>query len=189
MWYEIEDNKTYFTAHSHEEAIESRKKWFPYNKGGEFRKWYGNNDYVVNWENDGYEIKHFVDRNGKQRSVIRNPNYMFKQCVSWSLITDTSSFRYKPNGYVFDVAGMSIFSDNNILYLLSLLNTKPVYEFLKILAPTKNAQCGDIARIPVIIDESKRPRIEELAKENIEISRADWDSFETSWDFKRHPLV
>ena len=189
-WYEIDVDKIMFHAKSCEEAKESGKKWFPYNKGGEFRKWYGNNDFVVNWENNGYEIKHFVDEKGKIRSYTRNPQYYFRECLSWSLVSSSvAAFRYKPNGNIFDVAGMSCFSDENLLYLLSLCNTKIAMEILSIIAPTINYQCGDIANIPVIDSVANRELIEEKTKENINVSTKDWDSFETSWDFRRHPLI
>lgn len=189
-WYEIDVDKIMFHAKSCEEAKESGKKWFPYNKGGEFRKWYGNNDFVVNWENDGYEIKHFADEKGKIRSYTRNPQYYFRECLSWSLVSSSvAAFRYKPNGNIFDVAGMSCFSDENLLYLLSLCNTKIAMEILSIIAPTINYQCGDIANIPVIDSVANRELIEEKTKENINVSKTDWDSFETSWDFKKHPLI
>lgn len=189
-WYEIDVDKIMFHAKSCEEAKESGKKWFPYNKGGEFRKWYGNNDFVVNWENDGYEIKHFADEKGKIRSYTRNPQYYFRECLSWSLVSSSvAAFRYKPNGNIFDVAGMSCFSDENLLYLLSLCNTKIAMEILSIIAPTINYQCGDIANIPVIDSVANRELIEEKTKENINVSTTDWDSFETSWDFKKHPLI
>ena len=189
-WYEIDVDKIMFHAKSCEEAKESGKKWFPYNKGGEFRKWYGNNDFVVNWENDGYEIKHFADEKGKIRSYTRNPQYYFRECLSWSLVSSSvAAFRYKPNGNIFDVAGMSCFSDENLLYLLSLCNTKIAMEILSIIAPTINYQCGDIANIPVIDSVANRELIEEKTKENINVSTKDWDSFETSWDFRRHPLI
>lgn len=189
-WFEVNINRIKFDATNSEGALDSKKKWFPYNKGGEFRKWYGNNDFVVNWENDGFEIKNFKDDKGKQRSVIRNPQFYFRECFSWSLVSSSvAAFRYKPKGNIFDVAGMSCFSDKNLYYLLALCNTNVIMKVLQIIAPTINYQCGDIANIPVIIDGEKKVHIENVAKENISISKADWDAFETSWDFKRHPLA
>ena len=184
LWYEVENISTKYNAKDHSDAEFSNKKWFPYNKGGEFRKWYGNNDYVVNWENNGSELRNF------KKSVLRNPNYYFRECFSWSLVSSSvAAFRYKPQGHIFDVAGMSCFADRNLEYLLALCNTNVVMEILKVIAPTINYQCGDIANIPVIMDECKKDTIETLAKENVQTSKADWDSFETSWDFKKHPLV
>lgn len=190
LWYECEQNRICYDAGSTEEASQSGRKWFPYNKGGDFRKWYGNNDYVVNWENDGYEIKHFVDENGKLRSVTRNPNFYFRECASWSLISSSATaFRYKSKGFIFDVAGMSLFTSKDLLYLLGFCNTNLTYDYLKIIAPTINFQVGDIAKLPVIISEEKKDTVETIVQNNIEMSKTDWDSFETSWDFKKHPLV
>ena len=184
LWYEVKHKKIEFSATSHDDALASKKKWFPYNKGGEFRKWFGNNDYVVNWENDGFELRNY------KKAVLRNPNYYFQPCFSWSLISSSvPAFRYKTIGNIFDVAGMSCFSKNNLNYLLGLCNTKVVAEVLKIIAPTINYQCGDIANIPVIISEEKKIIVEQLVQECIDISKLDWDYFEQSWDFKKHPLV
>ena len=189
-WYEIQKNKICFSANSIQESIDSRKKWFPYNKGGEFRKWYGNNDYVVNWENDGYEIRHFVDSKGKLRSRPQNTAFYFKASGSWSDITSgTNAFRYKPVGNLFDITGMSFFSKDKLFYLIGLCNTPIGTETLKIVAPTMHCQCGDVANIPVIFNESKFEIINGLVCQNISISKSDWDSFETSWDFTKHPLV
>ena len=190
LWHELAYNAIKFDARSEDEAFETGKKWFPYNKGGEFRKWYGNNDYVVNWENRGYEIKNFFDDKGKLRSRPQNTQYYFRESFSWSLIcTSVAAFRYKPYGHIFDVAGMSCFSNRNLLYLMALCNTKVAMKVLEIIAPTINFQCGDIANIPVLLDESVRAKVEELVKENISICQSDWDSYEVSWDFKCHPLV
>ena len=184
LWFECNKNMLFLNCSSHEESSLSNQKWYPYNKGGEFRKWYGNNDYVVNWYSDGMELKAF------KKSVLRNPNYYFQECFSWSLVTSSvAAFRYKPNGHIFDVAGMSCFSKNNLLYLLGLCNTKVVMEILKVIAPTINFQCGDIANIPVILAEEVKPKVDEIVNDDIKISKSDWDSFETSWDFKKHPLI
>lgn len=176
------------------EATQSETKWFPYNKGGEFRKWYGNDEYIVNYSHDGTEIKADVLRKYPYLKtpdfVVKNTQYYFHRCFSWSLVSSgVAAFRYKPQGYIFDVAGMSCFTKDNLEYLLALCNTNIVMEILKVLAPTINYQCGDIANIPVIIDETKKPTIETLVEENINVSKTDWDSFETSWCFKRHPLL
>lgn len=190
LWEEVDINNVKLDATNFDEANQSHRKWFPYNKGGDFRRWYGNNDYLVNWANDGYEIKHIFDEKGKLRSRPQNLEYMFRPSASWSLVSSgAAAFRYKPAGHLFDIGGMSFFSKNNLLYLLALSNTKIVYEVLRVLAPTINFQCGDIANIPVFFDEGKRSIIERIASDCISISKVDWDSFETSWDFKVHPLV
>ena len=189
-WAEININRINFSAKSSEDANKSGYKWFPYNKGGEFRKWYGNNEFVVNWENDGFEIKHSFDEKGKLRSRPQNTQYYFRESVSWSLISPSvPAFRYKPYGHIFDVAGMSLFSENKLKYLLGLCNTKVAHEVLKVIAPTINYQCGDIANIPVIENDELRGKVEELVSQNIDYCKLDWDNFETSWDFKCHPIV
>lgn len=190
LWYEVCNQNISFDCTSTEDSLARATRWFPYNKGGDFRKWYGNNDYVVNWENDGYEIKHFVDEKGKLRSRPQNTGYYFKECASWSLISSSSTaFRYKPNGFIFDVSGMSFFSTKDLLYYLGFCNTKIAYSVLKIIAPTINFQAGDIAKLPIIFDKSKLSEITNLVKNSINISEIEWNSFETSWDFKVHPLV
>ena len=184
LWSEIKFENILLHCKNHKEALLSDARWYPYNKGGDFRKWYGNNDYVVNWKQDGYELRHFC------KAVIRNPDYYFRECFSWSLVSSSvAAFRYKPIGHIFDVAGMSCFSEENLLYLLALCNTYVVMSILTILAPTINYQCGDIANIPVLQNEGKKAQIETLVKSNIVMSKIDWDMRETSWDFKKHPMI
>lgn len=189
-WDEVDCNKINFAAISIKNAVESAKKWFPYNKGGDYRKWYGNNEFIVNWEHDGNLIRNFKNEQGKLRSRPQNTDYYFKESFSWSLITSGGiSFRYKPNGFIFDVAGMSCFTDKNLEYFLALCNTPVVDAYMKIIAPTINYQAGDIAKIPVIFKQECNEQITALVKENISFSKSDWDAFETSWDFTKHPLV
>ena len=190
IWHEILFDKFKVDANSDNDALNSRKKWFPYNKGGEFRKWYGNNDYIVNWENDGFLIRNFKNTEGKLRSRPQNTQFYFKQSISWSLISAGAvAFRYKPFGHIFDVAGMSCFaSEKELNYLLALCNTKVVMKILEVISPTINSQCGDIANIPVIQD-ADTEKICNVTQKNISISKIDWDSYETSWDFRRNPLV
>ena len=190
-WYEVNINKTLLTSSSVEESKNSDVKWFPYNKGGEFRKWYGNNDYVVNWEDDGYEIKNVKDENGKLRSRPQNTDYYFNKSITWSLISSSNiAFRSKPFGHIFDVAGMSCFpKDEDYYYLLGFNNTKIVRHIMKFIAPTVNFQVGDIAKIPIIFNDKYKEKINSLVEENISESKEDWDSFEASWDFITHPLI
>lgn len=189
-WNEVDCNKINFAAISIKNAVESAKKWFPYNKGGDYRKWYGNNEFIVNWEHDGNLIRNFKNEQGKLRSRPQNTDYYFKESFSWSLITSGGiSFRYKPNGFIFDVAGMSCFTDKNLEYFLALCNTPVVDAYMKIIAPTINYQAGDIAKIPVIFKQECNEQVTALVKENISFSKSDWDAFETSWDFTKHPLV
>ena len=191
LWYEVNVIDEKLSSSSADEAKSSNLKWFPYNKGGAFRKWYGNNDYVVNWENDGFEIKNFKDENGKLRSRPQNLEYYFRKSISWSLISSGSiAFRFKPYGHIFDIAGMSCFPDEDMfLYILGLNNTKIINNIMKFIAPTLNYQVGDISKIPIINNTDYKDSIEKLVESNIEISKEDWDSFETSWDFKKHSLL
>ena len=190
LWHEVNEEKVNYMAENLDSAVKSQKKWFPYNKGGDYRRWYGNNEYLVNWERDGFEIRHFVDEKGKLRSRPQNTQYYFHRCISWSLISSGRvAFRYKPDGHIFDVSGMSCFTEANLLYLLGLCNTPVVDEFLSIFSPTINFQAGDIANIPVAIEVDKIEDVEKVVSENIQVSKKDWDSYETSWDFTRNPLV
>ena len=166
-------------------------KWYPYHKGGEYRKWYGNNDFIVNWENNGREIKNFYDDRGKLRSRPQNLDFAFRECITWSL-TNISSFgaRYRPKGFMFDINGMSLFIDDNLLvYALAFLCSNVANVLMRINNPTLASQAGDVARLPFIIDENYREKIGELTKKCVKAARKDWDSFEISWDFQNHPLV
>lgn len=164
------------------------KKWFPYNKGGDFKKWFGNHDLVVNWNENGLEIKNFYGINGRLRSRPQNVDYYFKSSISWSFIGAGSlGVRFYPEGFVFDVAGSSIFTEDNKFYILAYLNSKVSGSFLKALAPTLNYQVGDIKSLPIIIDRVNI--ISETSEININISKIDWDSREISWNFAQNELI
>ena len=189
FWYEPAIQKCAFSAHTSEEVCEGRKKWVPYNKGGKFRKWYGNLDVVVNWENDGYEIKNFADEKGHIRSTVPNTEYYFKECATWSKISSgTIAFRYRPNGSIFDVAGACMFAENNLLTLMGFCNSCVAMAILGVLSPTMNYEGSHIAALP-IKEQKDNPKVSAKVKELIATSKTDWDSFETSWDFAEHPLV
>ena len=149
LWHEVNIQKIGFGISSCDEAATSGKKFFPYNKGGAFRRWYGNRDYVVNWENDGYEIKNFKDDKGKVRSRPQNLQYYFKPAITWSDVTSGSfSGRYAEQGFMFDIKGSSGFPDKELLpYVLGLLNSKVAQAFIKILNPTMTTQVGDMTRL------------------------------------------
>ena len=189
FWFETDFCRIGFGMGSRQEAKNSGKKWFPYNKGGEFRKWYGNQEYVVNWENDGEEIRAFTFENGKQRSVVRNPDFYFKESVSWSRISSgVAAFRYYEKGVVFDCAACCFFFDNHIYTakIIGVCNSKISEETLKILAPTLTFQLGDIQNIPYIesgVDNNY------LIYILVTYHKSDWDSYETSWDFQQLPLL
>ncbi|HHX36612.1 MAG TPA: BREX-1 system adenine-specific DNA-methyltransferase PglX [Clostridiaceae bacterium] len=191
QWYEVDFADICFSATSPTEAVKSGKKWFPYNKGGKRRQWYGNNDFVVNWEEDGRDIRAYKQRPGGSRSSVPNHSYYFREAITWSLISSSSfSIRYREPGSIFDVAGMSAFSDqsHDLLYALALMGTKLSDHILQMINPTINMQVGDFLRFPVIFMKDPERAIC-IAKENIELSRLDWNSFETSWDFRGHSLL
>ncbi len=182
IWYEVKNNSISFNTININDTL--IKTWYPYNKGGSFRKWYGNNDYVINWFNNGYSIKKYG------HLVPRAMKYQFNESISWSKISSGKcSFRYKEFGTMFDVAGLSLFvyDDKNLYYLLALLNSKITNELLKALSPTLNFETGQISSLPIIISNEKT--ITSISLENKLICKYDWDSFETSWDFTIHPLV
>lgn len=191
LWHEVDINKIGYGIGSCDEALKSGKKWFPYNKGGAFRRWYGNRDYVVNWENDGFEIKNFKDDKGKVRSRPQNLKYYFCPAITWSDVTSGSfSGRYVEQGFMFDIKGSSGFPKvEELPYVLGLLNSKVAQAFIKILNPTMTTQVGDMTRIPVKISSVYFDEITKLANQCIDLSKEDWDSFETSWGFKTHPLI
>lgn len=188
MWFEININNAKFDVNSAKGAQRSGKKWFPYCKGGGFRRWYGYNEYLVNWFNDGYEIKNNIKSNGLKAASVRSENMYFKPLITWSAVTSgLFSCRYCFGGALFDSGGSSISVPQNAYYLLSLLNGKIGQYILDISNATINYQPGDIAGIPVIFDQVEQ--VELNVQLNIQISKTDWDSFETSWDFKRYPLA
>ena len=191
LWYEVCNHNIAFHCTSCEDSVHAGVRWFPYNKGGAFRRWYGNRDYVVNWENDGYEIKHFVDDKGKLRSRAQNTSYYFKPSITWSDITiSVFSGRYCEGGFLFDVKGSSGFTEEKMrLYILGYLNSKISQAFIKIINPTVTTQVGDMARIPIILNEDKHSEVDKIVVLEVQKAKSDWDSFETSWDFKVHPLV
>lgn len=190
-WWEVDGCKSAYSCGSIQESIESVCKWFPYNKGGDFRKWYGNNSAVVNWENDGWEIRNYKDQNGKLLSRPQNTNCFFSPSITWSKISSGSiAFRFKPAGHVFDVAGTSVFSDQTSLkYLQGACNSSVIMRVASMLSPTLNFEVGQIATYPIIQNEEQKPLVNNMVDSCRELSKADWDSFETSWDFKRHPLL
>ena len=184
LWFEVSSSRSYLSATSREDAEASGARWFPHNKGGSFRKWWGNQDYVINWENDGKEVWDF-----RPRSVVRNPDCYFKPCVSWSNITSGDpSFRLFHENFMFDQKGQALFSTklNSNIELLSLLNSTTSSKLLEFLSATVSLNVGEIARIPYIsTNEVPSCIIDQL----IGTFRDDWDARETSWDFQRPPYL
>ena len=195
LWNEVNYSRIGYNISNSEEALESKKKWFPYNKGGEFRKWYGNQEYLVNWENDGYEIKNFYDEKGKLRSRPQNVDYFFKKGITWSLISSSSfGVRNSNEGFVFDAAGSTLFLKNTKIqnYILGYLAGKINFNFLKITSPTISFEVGQIRLLPIILlDENNENiyTINKLVQQNISISKEEWDLRETSWDFEKLSLI
>ena len=186
LWHEVNCWKIGFSCNDREEAKESGKKWFPCNKGGAYRKWYGNNDYIANWENDGFAMKSF------NKSVIRNPQFYFNEGITWSSLSSGNlSMRYSPKGFIFESKGSVCFlkDKGNLYYILGLVNSKVVDELLLVLSPTLDYHEGPISRIPVVYEQGRKEKIDTLVECCVKECENDWDAFETSWDFKRHPLV
>ena len=183
IWQEVDFDNFASDCVSNEASKESGKKWFPFNKGGDYRKWYGNFDYVINWFDDGHELRNF------KNAAIRNPGFYFQPHVTWSKVSISSvAFRYRPTGSVFSDAGCSANFDKDIVwYALGLLNSKFTQKVFDLINPTVNYTQSTIASVPFIITDKER--VTELVRENMTLSKEDWDSFENSWDFKRHPLV
>ena len=192
LWFEVNRNKFGINISSRKEAVESRKKWFPFAKGGEQRKWYGNNDTVVNWENDGFEIQNFKDeKTGRIRSHNYNLDYIFSSALTWTVIgTDKTSFRFCPVGFLYSNSGYGLFCNNEKTkyYLLGFMNSKIAASLLKILSPSMGFESGYLRKLPLIESDSLDSIVERV-KNCIDGSNTEWDSFEVSWDFKKHPLL
>ncbi len=162
------------------------QEYKPYNKGGEFRRWYGNNEYVIRWGKDGCAIQNF------KGSGNINTQLYFRHCITWSLVsTYKPSFRaiLDTEHVMGDAGPISLVADIDLLYILGVLNSKYIEKVAEIIAPTINFSNGVAGSMPVLINETYRVSVEGLVKNNIEISKIDWDAFETSWDFKKHPLI
>ena len=187
LWYEVDINKTSLKIRS-----DYSKKWFPMNKGGSYRRWYGNLDWVINYENNGQELKEFAISIYKcSTRTIQNTQFYFKKSITWSALTSGNfSVRWSDEGALFGSGGYCAFTDENIEnYITALLNNKVASLFLNLVSPTLNYEVGHIKSIPIILDLNQKSSIDNLTQKNIAISKKDWDSFETSWDFERNPLI
>lgn len=193
LWHEVFFDKVGIGFDNAKSASSSQRKWFPLNKGGEFRRWYGNKQFLVNWESNGAEMKAAIIKRyngGSYTKEIRSEDKYFQDSITWSALTaGTSSFRYSDYGALFDSAGSSMFPGNKWKYILAILNTKVSNEILTVINPTLNYGAGSIANIPIILVDEKKKQVEELSENCVQISHYDWDSFETSWDFQKHPLL
>ncbi|MBU1004879.1 MAG: BREX-1 system adenine-specific DNA-methyltransferase PglX, partial [Nanoarchaeota archaeon] len=191
LWHEVSDNTACRTATTHEDALKSKKKWFPYNKGGDYRKWYGNNEFYINWENGGRALLDYASSlYGSPTRTIKSMSEYFKPCISWSKISSANlAMRYYSPGFLFDVAGCCIFSNkkDDLYYLLGYANTNMVRYMLRCISPTLNFEAGQIASLP--IKKNRNYNVVSVVSELIKMAKKDWDSFETSWDFEGVPML
>ncbi|WP_180045994.1 BREX-1 system adenine-specific DNA-methyltransferase PglX [Acinetobacter sp. YH12117] len=190
FWWEISKNKTLYDVSSLDNAKETSATWFPYSKGGESKKWYGSNEYVVYFPNGGDEIRNYKDAQGRELSRFRAATYYFKEAITWSLTSSSANgfaSRYRPVGYVFDINGMSAFGDS-IKQVLSLFNSKVGTYLLNLINPTMAYQIGDIGKLP-IQDKILEKSILERSELAIVSSKKNWDSYDISWDFTQNPII
>jgi hypothetical protein len=195
LWHEVGHSRIGFGLANSRLSRERGSKWIPYNKGGDFRKWWGNQNFVVNWENEGTELLDYArGLYGSPTRTIKSMSEYFKPSVSWSKVSSGAlAVRYFPTGFIFDVAGCSVFSDSedNRRLVLSFLNTSLAKALLKFFCPSLNFEAGQIARLPILATKLKplMSRLSELAGDCIAAEQSDWDNFETSWDFRDQPLL
>ena len=176
FWFELERYKVTFQA-------DKSFKWYPYNKGGSFRRWYGNNEYVLNWEDDGHEVRAY------KGAFPRNTQYYFRAGLTWSdVATGLISMRQMPRGFAFDTCAPCLFAKDETteIDLLALFNTKVAQKYMDLMSPTMHYTCGTLVNVPFIVSKES---ISDIVHKCIFHSQSDWDSYETSWDFKRSPLV
>ncbi len=189
MWWEPCIPGIAFDCQSNAESGIRDERWYPYNKGGNFRKWYGNNWYVVDWQHDGKRIRNYKHADGRLKSRPQSTAFFFKPSITWSVISSGNpAFRYSCAGFVFDATGSSLFSDEEHLgQIQGFLNSSVMLHFASFLSSTLTFEVGQIASYPFqdIIDK----RVDCIVRDSRRLSASDWDSFETSWDFKRHPLL
>lgn len=197
IWTEVLFSKIGIRVDSAEAALKRKVKWIPINKGGLFRKWYGNNSFVVNWKSDGKEIKDNIIktyRGGSYTKEVRSEEKYFLPGITWTVVsTSRTSFRRYENGFIFSNSGESVTvpncNEDTLDYLTGLLNSKYAERTLAVLSPTMGFESGYIAEVPVPDGLTREGSIVPIVRENIQVSKEDWDSFETSWDFTRHPFI
>ena len=184
LWFEVDNNKMAYPSLSPiDSQVLYEYKWFPYNKGGEYRRWFGNADYLLDFEDNGKKIRAFSGSN------LRNKDCYLNHGITWSSVTSGQpSMRYFDYGFFFDNGGSCLFADNHLMYILGFLNSTVATTILHI-APTLNTQPGDIGRLPIIIKDEMIPEVEQLVHDCVTLSRSDWNAFENSWGFAHHPLI
>ena len=189
LWEEVNCQKIGFGYGNIADTQDMKYKWFPFCKGGDFRRWAGNESFVVNWFNNGEEIR--IAAEGATGGRLVNIDCALRECLVWTKISSANiSLRMKKQGIFFSDAAPGVFANRETLYyLLALLNTKYANEIIKLINPTLNFVPGAVSSVPVKKDEKNKGKIIEIAEGNVQLSEQDWDSFETSWDFKKHPLL
>lgn len=189
LWFEPNLSRIGFNKKTSLLAKESGCKWFPYNKGGAFQKWYGNNSFIINWENDGEELLNFAaSLYGSPTRTIKNIQFYFRESITWSALSSGGiSLRYNSSGFLFDTKGQCIFADDKqkLMELMALLNSKVAYEMMSFLAPTLDFNSGVVAKVPVLPTNINLQNIEAIIKQ----AKINWDSYETSWDFTQNPII
>ena len=192
-WQEVSRIRIGFGIKDRAHAKESGYRWFPYEKGGAFRKWYGNHDFLVNWENDGEEVRNFGSEQGRIRSHNYNLDFIFKEGITWSdIASGSNAFRYMPRGYLFDGRGSSGFVTERKLFkrIFGFLNSKVSTYAISAINPTVVVNVGEIARLPFpSIPVNKTSKLDDSVKQLIHTHKWSWDSYETSWDFTNFPLL
>ena len=189
LWWEVANSTTKLNAQDAEDAISSAAKWFPYNKGGEFRRWYGNEDYLINWENGGVEV--FTNAKKEKRNAQDYPEeFKFKKAISWSLVTSGKpAFRLKKSN-LSDIAGPALFTSDRLFHwILAFCNSIIAYKMLNMVNPTINYQGGNVGQLPILKADMYVNTVDKLTQWCVDNAKQDWDSYEPSWDFKRNPLV
>jgi hypothetical protein len=190
FWFEVLLPKIGFGYSDIAETKRGIHKWFPCNSGSECRKWSTANEMIVLWENDGVVIRNHKNAKGRLGSRPQNTQWYFKEGLTWNKLSSSRfAVRYKEKGFIFDDTSRSAFATENLYYLIGLLCSAVSFAYLRIFNPTLSFTNSDLQRIPVIIDEQRKQVVESFVSTNISLSRADWDAFETSWDFLRHPLL
>lgn len=186
LWSEVRHHSNLDGFIDSKEAEKSGLTWFPYNKGGDFRKWYGNREYLINWFADGEELKGL-----RPKSVIRNPDTYFKSSITWSFVSSAYfGVRFSGPGFIYDVGGSSVFpGQNDMQWLTAFLCSNLAFSLMMIFNPTLNFQVGNVAALPILNNLKEHDTVNQIAQQAISLSKTDWDNFETSWDFTTHPLL
>jgi hypothetical protein len=195
-WPEISHGRANFTCESEDDSLRCAATWFPYNKGGKYRKWFGNNEYLVHYWNKGQAICDYIDNSSSSRvgsngRVINRDKY-FRRSITWSFIGSSLAVRHSDKGAIFDIGGSSAFpAERDHLWITGLLCSKPVNTFMEVMNPTLNFQVGNVASVPVLFDHVavKKTEIESVVQSLIALARDDWNAFERSWEFKSLPLL